>query len=94
MTYDSEGEEILLFGGRNGDDLLNDLWNWDGREWTPVSEEGPVLRGVYASAFDRRRGQLVIHGGGDLQDGDWHLDARTWTWAVGPGWRVAADGVH
>lgn len=41
MTYDSAHHLVVLFGGSSGDaaDLKhhNDVWTWDGQDWTKVS---------------------------------------------------------
>ena len=45
------GEEVLVFGGYNGKEWLNDLWSLDmeSHEWTLLSEEGPSCRFGYVS---------------------------------------------
>jgi hypothetical protein len=91
MVYAPDAESILIFGGRDGDELLNDLWAWNGLEWTQLSSNGPVKRGIYASAYDKRRRHFLIHGSGDRIDGKWMLDSRTWAWTVDSEWRVVND---
>ena len=45
-----------------------------------------VDRGIHASAWDRVRGNLVVHGSGDRRDGGWVLEGATWTWSEKTGW--------
>jgi len=92
MTYSTNLKSIILFGGRNGDQLRNDLWIWAGREWEQKSSDGPLLRGIFASAFDRINGEFLIHGGGDFINQKWRLDSRTWAWSADLGWRVISGG--
>lgn len=42
MTYDSTHHVVALFGGAVGNfptiaQAHNDIWNWDGTDWTKVS---------------------------------------------------------
>lgn len=90
MTYAPDTDSFLVFGGRDGDRLFNDLWAWNGDEWSQLSSDGPVRRGIYASAYDRQRDQFLFHGSGDRVDGNWQLDTRTWAWSANNGWRVVS----
>jgi hypothetical protein len=55
----------------------NDVWNWDGTDWTPVNPpQSPPGRVGAMGAFNAARGQLVVFGG----LGDSGLLSDTWTW--------------
>ena len=50
MAFDAGRARIVLFGGYNGG-YLNDVWEWNGIDWTqriaetasPVPQEDPTL---------------------------------------------------
>ena len=72
MVYDTVRERVLLYGGWNDGTLpsfeegLGDLWEWDGSQWIP-STPGP-RHYSHAMAFDSRRGEGVVFGGGRNRD--------------------------
>ena len=84
-------DAVVVFGGRNGDELFNYLWAWDGCKWRCMSSDGPVRRGIYASAYDQRRGELIVHGSGDRIGDGWELESETWAWSADTGWRLLAS---
>lgn len=58
--------------------LLRDLWEWDGRNWTNVSTDGPPSGGgLPGLTYDEARGRLVLFGGGGLE-GTWEWDGVRW----------------
>lgn len=71
MAYDSIDEVIVLFGGKGtaaaGKPLYNDLWSYNGVDWTLISPDGaagaPPKRTKLDMAFDASRNQIVIFGG-------------------------------
>ena len=67
MAYDSENENVVLFGGMNESDFLNDTWLWDGESWREVCSEEicsrPTARSGHSMAYDRVRGRTVLVGG-------------------------------
>ena len=89
---DSTRSKTVMFGGW-GDAtcvaLLDDTWEWDGRQWREVgagvgemSGERPQARTVAAMAFDSGLGRIVMYAGrgaerqahGDL----WAWDGKRW----------------
>ena len=55
----------MLFGGRSSDTTYyNDIWSWDGREWTVQSPDslkrGPQPRDHSSMAYND--GQLIVWG--------------------------------
>jgi hypothetical protein len=36
MAYDAARSRLVLFGGYNGTENLNDTWEWDGTQWRCV----------------------------------------------------------
>jgi hypothetical protein len=94
MTYDTDRDRVVLFGGRAGTgvDNLSDTWEWDGKEWTQQEDQGPEGRRGHAMAYDVARKQTVLFGGAIVREGQGmgrvdHND--TWVWN-GHGWRQAA----
>ncbi|MEO8376344.1 MAG: kelch repeat-containing protein [Candidatus Sumerlaeota bacterium] len=96
MAYDPIGGITYLFGGNLGTatQCLNDLWSWDGEEWTRLSAGGsdpalPPARSGAAMAFDTARGALVLTGGANGTN-TFAADAiKTWEWD-GAQWRLAS----
>jgi len=83
MTYDSEKQKVLLFGGRAVGEL-NDTWEWDGNVWGQVADTGPSARTFSAMAFDPLRKKAVLFGGLNGQNGQnlndtWEWDGNEWT---------------
>jgi hypothetical protein len=83
MAFDSIRNRTVLFGGGvagagGAIQPLGDTWEWNGDNWTEVSDIGPGPRNL--AAMTSAGGAVILHGGalGDLM-GD------TWQW-VGGGW--------
>lgn len=84
MAYDAARGEVVLFGGSNGKQPLNDTWVFDGRSWTKQSPEiSPSPRGAHAMAYDSARQVVVLFGGQDIDEqllGDtWEWDGDSWS---------------
>ena len=61
MTYDSNRERVLLFGGTNGTEELSDTWVYEGRDWRQIdTPNAPVGRVSSALAFDPLREPAVL----------------------------------
>jgi hypothetical protein len=72
---------VLLFGGEAGGGRLGDTWLWVGDEWFELSpDDAPSARRFHRTAFDSRRGRVVLFGGGTpgRQDDTWEWDGDTW----------------
>ena len=66
MTYDSQEDLIILFGGVNGTDNLDETWVYDynSNTWTMMSpSESPEPRNVAAFAYDEESELSVLFGG-------------------------------
>ena len=68
MVYDSNRDRIVMFGGRSGNDLLDDTWlyrgDWFNREWVRLdTPNAPVARQFAAAAFDPLRDRTILFGG-------------------------------
>lgn len=63
MTYDSDRRLVIMMGGRrDGGDLFDDTWLWNGVTWSR-GPKGPPARRACAMAYDASRHQTVLFGG-------------------------------
>jgi MYXO-CTERM domain-containing protein len=87
MAYNPATAKTYIFGGYdiNGQ-LLNDLWQWDGKTWAQVSTGGgPAGRSEAAMAYDPARKSLILYGGMSsnyMQPGY----SETWEWTSSGKW--------
>jgi hypothetical protein len=83
---------VLLFSGHDGNQVLDDMWVWDGEAWLEIEPEGerPSPRIDPAMVYDEARARVVLFGG--TRGDNVHL-ADTWEWD-GERWhdRSPADG--
>lgn len=83
-VYDPLGDRILMFGGRRGTTMFNDLWAFRFNiGWQQITTPGPSPRHVYAWAYDAARQRVVLFGGlNNTQTlGDtWEFNPATDTW--------------
>jgi len=69
MAYEQMTGKTLLLGGRNLNDAIEDMWQWDGEEWirlTPVDPENdgnPPKLSMHAMVFDEVNSKMVLTGG-------------------------------
>ena len=103
MSYDPVTGNVLLFGGRSGENTWwGDTWLWDGEAWIQVADSGPSPRENFAISTDPVRKRVVLFGGGTLPTGasvgdTWEWDGSEWVQRqdVGPsprwGARMAYD---
>lgn len=65
MVYDSDEDQILLFGGTAGNKERNDLWKFDGTTWTELADatSPPPKRRSHAAAYDPSDKTMVVFGG-------------------------------
>ncbi len=61
--FDAARNESLFFGGSIGGGYTNDLWAWDGVNWTLRASNGPSERSWSAMAYDPQREVVLMHGG-------------------------------
>ncbi len=77
MTYDGSTQRVLLFGGIDAGALQNDLWAYDGIDWSPLTTASPLPspRANAQLVHDGARGLTVLFGGGPLTP-----FVETWEW--------------
>ncbi len=83
MTYDTESDRVILFGGSdaNTSETLNDTWayDYDSNTWVDLQPTGDIspyhfFDMVYDPAIDR----ILLFGGTRLVDGVWTTQNDTW----------------
>ncbi len=64
MVFDAGRNRIVLIGGYDGS-YLNEIWEFDGRTWTPRTPETPTFTGTEnpAAAYDPSTQRIVMFGG-------------------------------
>jgi len=81
MTYDSQRERIVMYGGNGPSGTLADTWEFDGATWLWRSASGPGPRAGHCMAYDSLRDVTVLFGGAS--------NSETWEWN-GAQWALAA----
>ena len=82
MAYDSNQNQVVLFGGFGGPG--NDTWLWDGSNWTqgPQQANPPTGRSEQTMAYDSAHDQVVMFGGYSMGPSLPDL-GDIWTYGVG-----------
>jgi hypothetical protein len=81
-------KQMLLFGGMSiSNEPFADTWQWDGQDWTQLSDEGPAARAGHAMASDSETQSIVLFGGTSVSN---EPLADTWQWD-GTEWTETAD---
>lgn len=91
MVYDSARGRVVLFGGaliqNNAVTYYDDLWGWNGVNWTRLTSGGLPARSDHAMAFDPVRNRLVMRGGwnanSSLLTDTWKFDGTRWQQVLG-----------
>jgi hypothetical protein len=85
MVYDSARNEIVLFGGLDGNTrdsmLYGDTWAWNGTEWNKLADTGPSPRMGHTMIYDSKRDVIVLFGGNDgsFMNDTWEWDGTEWS---------------
>lgn len=88
MTYDSENQICILFGGQIGDDKVNRTWHYDAQQNTwqrQYPDDAPSDRITAGFAFDAKNNVSILFGGGGQSDNplgetwSYTLETNTWT---------------
>lgn len=69
MVYQPTNEKVYWSGGicTSGTPSLDEVFEWDGTNWTKVTTTNAILRSYAQSvAFDDKRGNVVLFGGSNL----------------------------
>ncbi|MBE0672355.1 MAG: hypothetical protein IH588_17405 [Anaerolineales bacterium] len=73
LTYYPSVQEIVLFGGFEGEQAFDDTWVFDGKEWHQlISAIHPPARNGHVMFFDQTSGTVMLFGG--LNGGTFYQD--------------------
>jgi len=86
MTYDSDRNVIVIFGGNHypaagSAVMLNETWEWNGTDWSKHdTATSPLARRGHAMTYDAARKRVLMFGGKTNQIlGDtWEYDGADW----------------
>jgi hypothetical protein len=77
LVFDPEHQQVVLFGGFEGQDVFNDTWTYDGQSWRQViTEVQPPRRNGHNMFYDQLRGNILLFGGfegGTFYNDMWEL---------------------
>jgi Galactose oxidase, central domain len=79
-------KSVYLFGGDDGETYFNDLWKYEGDNWSEINVSGakPVSRTLTALAYDPPNQRLLLFGGrtvtGTVLADLWAFDLGSSTW--------------
>lgn len=62
VAYDSERQRRVVFAGKIGQARLEDLYEWDGAQWSAY-DELPSPYEEFELAYDAKRRRLIVYGG-------------------------------
>jgi hypothetical protein len=104
MIYDAGNGRVLLFGGQNETVYFNDLWQYDGNNWSVATVVGtsPSPRALHSMAYDTDNKLVFLFGGrsptGDLLADFWSFNTTTNEWSeittLGPSARQATSLIY
>jgi hypothetical protein len=92
LAYDDARGKLVMFGGSNRGQFMNDTWEWDGVKWEMKNQQGPSPRNSPSMVYDSKRKTIILFGG---DAGDWNNKKSfgdTWEWN-GSIWKLlSTDG--
>ena len=84
-VFDKKNQVIVLFGGTDADGVeLDDLWIWNGAQWTHISQEpastfrAPEARANHILIYDEFREEIILAGGEVTQTSNDTVFDQTW----------------
>jgi hypothetical protein len=97
LTYDTERDRVVMFGGARSGSTLTDTYEWNGSSWASVPTSGPGPRANAAMADTAGPGVmmfsgLVLPGGGSSYRDTWEFDGTSWTQQPTPDELLATYG--
>jgi N-acetylneuraminic acid mutarotase len=88
MAYDPTSGKVILFGGDDGEDFLDDTWSYDlgTNTWTELKPAGPVppARRWHSLVYDPLGGRVILFGGEHWDGSSQEYTRLNDTWAYDP----------
>lgn len=81
MTYDQKNGKVVMFGGRNEQEILRDTWIFDGAKWVLLEATGPAARYGHTLVYDEKTRLSYLFGGFDgkkLLNDFWTFNGQEW----------------
>ena len=63
FVFEPLRQRTTLFGGVTLSGYYNDMWEWDGLDWTQIYANPPSARGFCSAAYDGANQRIAIFGG-------------------------------
>ena len=63
MLYDANLQGVAFF---SGGDSLDDLWRWDGADWSEIASHGAPPGSSIAGAYDAQHDTLIVYRAANL----------------------------
>ncbi|MCB9932127.1 MAG: hypothetical protein H6841_01755 [Planctomycetes bacterium] len=78
--FDASRGAVMVYGGNGADGVaFDDLWEWDGNNWTRLREHVPgAPPSFFTSAYDEKRGVLVVLHERDEGSFVYEFNGTTW----------------
>jgi hypothetical protein len=89
LTYHTDYQEAILFGGFAPGMKFDDTWSWNGDEWNLLNGDGPVARDSAAITYDTKRKCVYLFGGHTYDD---RFENDTWQWKDNQWTRLELEG--
>ena len=87
-AYDAKRKKLIVFGGlhaRGSEEgkLLNETWQYDGKQWSRLNVAGPQPRFGHAMVYDSNREKIILFGGSpgfqkEAFGDTWEWDGTAW----------------
>lgn len=82
MVYDKENQELIRFGGWNGNSRINETWSFRNNKWHNLeTDDRPTPRNHGNMVYDEKNERIILFGGHDGKNvfGDiWEFNAKNW----------------
>lgn len=81
LTYFQDDNQVILFGGRNSDEIFEDTWIFDGINWNRLEIAGPKGRYGHTMTYDPESKTIFLFGGHDgkkLLNDFWAYNGEEW----------------
>jgi len=81
LVFNQNEQQVILFGGRNKDEIYGDTWSFDGKKWNKLDVSGPTGRYGHTLTYDPDSQAIYLFGGFDgekLLNDFWAFKGEKW----------------